>query len=110
MRADPTPKFRVSSVSGTRDRRGQNMPPPGRVILRPSPEDMLTLLKIVSHDPIDKVIELPGKVDQETCVANDKKLTSTINMIYRKYDSDAALTISAAFSQAATTRKTHSFV
>ena len=43
MRAYPPSKFRVSSFSGSRDSRGQNMPPPppGREILRPSPGDVL---------------------------------------------------------------------
>ena len=42
MRAYPPPKFRVSSISGSRVSRGQNMPPPpGRVIIRPSPGDVL---------------------------------------------------------------------
>ena len=30
MRAYPPPKFRASSVSGSRDSRGENMPPPSR--------------------------------------------------------------------------------
>ena len=42
MRAYPSPKFRVSSISGSRDSRGaEYAPPPGRVILRPSPGDVL---------------------------------------------------------------------
>ena len=41
MRAYPPLNFRVSSVSGGRDSRGRICPPPGRVILRPSPGDVL---------------------------------------------------------------------
>ena len=43
MRAYPPPKFRVSSISGSRDSREAEYapPPPGRVILRPSPGDVL---------------------------------------------------------------------
>ena len=49
MRAYSLPKFRVSSVSGSRDSRGQNMPPPGRVILRLSPGGVKTL-QLLIHD------------------------------------------------------------
>ena len=46
MRAYPPSKFRVSSISGSRDSRGaEYAPPPGRVILRPSPGDVLTSKK-----------------------------------------------------------------
>ena len=88
MRAYSPPKFRVSSISGSRDSRGGRIcpPPPGRVILRPSPGDVLRAklevpTQICTPNVISKVTPMGTRVAEEAAGArmeSDSKIVKQV--------------------------------